>query len=49
MRRMVLLLSLFLCMSSWARAQDMRAASQKAEQDQEFIARLRKEIPSKIA
>ena len=33
MRRMVLFLSLFLCMSSWARAQDMRAASQKAEQD----------------
>ena len=33
MRRMVILLSVFLCMSSWASAQDMRAASQQAERD----------------
>jgi biopolymer transport protein ExbB len=32
-RRMVILLSVFLCVTSWASAQDMRAASQQAERD----------------
>ena len=34
MRRAAFFLCLFLCMSSWVHAQDMRAASQQAERDQ---------------
>jgi biopolymer transport protein ExbB len=38
MRRILLLLSLYLCMGSWASAEDMRAASQQAEKDYEAAA-----------
>ena len=38
MRRIFLLLSLYLSLSSWASAQDMRAASQQAEKDHRVAA-----------
>ena len=48
MRRTALFLSLFLCMSSWAHAQDMRAASQQAERDQQAAEEAAREAEARI-
>jgi biopolymer transport protein ExbB len=48
MRRTALFLSLFLCMSCWAHAQDMRAASQQAERDQQAAEEAARDAEARI-
>jgi len=48
MRRTALFLSLFLCMSCWAHAQDMRAASRQAERDQQAAEEAARDAEARI-
>jgi biopolymer transport protein ExbB len=48
MRRIVLLLSLHLSLSSWASAQDMRAASRQAEKDHRVAAEAAQAVEARI-